>query len=66
MEKLFTPSKRKVLSSLFTNLTAGWIGAILIFPNFSDLSSLLGKVVLIFDITAAIVCLFVAFKLEGE
>lgn len=64
MTKLFTPTKQRVLSGLFTNLSAGWIGAILIFPNFNDLSNNENKVVLFFDIIAAIVCLLIAFWFE--
>jgi len=66
MRKLFTSPRVRVLSSLFTNLAAGWIGAILIFPNFSDLAGLPNKLVLILDILAATVCLLVAFWLEEK
>lgn len=66
MRKLFTSAKMRVLSALFTNLAAGWIGAILIFPNFSDLASLSDKLVLILDILAVTVCLLVAFWLEEK
>lgn len=64
VDKLFVASRLRVLSGLFTNLTAGWIGAIFIFPNFSDLSTLANKLVLTYDVLAAIVCLLVAFLLE--
>lgn len=64
LRRFFTPAKVKVLSALFTNLSAGWIGAVIIFPNFSDLSSFWGKFLLTFDIVAAIVCLIVAFWFE--
>ncbi len=61
---LFTPTRLKVLSGLFANLSAGWIGAFLIFPNFSDLAEIQNKIILTLDIFAAIVCLLIAFWLE--
>jgi len=64
VRKFFTSAKLKVLSGLFTNLSAGWIGAVVIFPNFSDLSSFWGKFLLTFDVIAAIVCLIIAFWFE--
>ena len=45
MTELFTSPRRRVLSGLFTNLSAGWIGAVFIFPNFSDLTLLVNKIV---------------------
>lgn len=53
MRKLFNKNRRKVLSSLFTNLSAGWIGAIFIFSNFSNLAKLNDTLILISNIVAA-------------
>ena len=64
--KIFTRSRLTVLSGLFTNLSAGWIGAILIFQNFSDLAVLDNKIILTTDIITAIVCLLIAFWLEEK
>ena len=64
MKFLFTASKLKVLSGLFSNLSAGWIGAALIFPNFSNLLTVQNKLILTMDIVVAIVCLLIAFWLE--
>lgn len=61
---LFTKPRLKVLSALFTDLSAGWIGAVIIFQNFSNLSLFKDWLILITDIIAAIVCLLVAFWLE--
>lgn len=64
LRSLFSASKRRVLSSLFTNLTAGWIGALIIVPNISDLSQIQDILVLILDVFAAIVSLSIAFWFE--
>lgn len=64
--KLFSQSRRRVLSSLFTNLAAGWIGAVFIFPNFYNLSLIENKIILTLDITGVIVCLLLAFWLEEK
>ena len=66
MPKIFTPSRFRVLSGLFTNLSAGWIGAVLIFQNFSDLSISKARIILTLDIFAAILCLLLAFWLEEK
>jgi len=60
----FTSPRLKVLSGLFTNLSAGWIGAIIIFQNFSNLSVFKDKLILLNDTLAAIMCLLIAFWLE--
>ena len=65
-KRLFTPARLTVLSGLFANLSAGWIGAVLIFPNFSSLYTLQNKILLTLDIVAAIVCLLIAFWLEDR
>lgn len=54
MSKFFTGARLKVLSGLFTDLSAGWIGAVFIFPNFNDLSLIGNKIILFFDVVAAI------------
>ena len=64
VRKIFIASRRKVLSGLFTNLSAGWIGAVFIFPNFANLSNINNLLILIYDIILAIVCLLIAFWLE--
>lgn len=61
---LLTPSRLRVLSSVFSNLAAAWIGAIFIIPNFTDFSQLTDKLILTVDFLAAILCLVSAFKLE--
>ena len=61
---LFTNPRLKVLSGLFTNLTAGLIGAIFIAPNFSDLSQTDNQLVLILDIVVATISLLTAFWFE--
>ena len=61
---IFSKAKLRVLSGLFTNLAAGWVGAVFIFPNFSDLSSLVNKLVLTYNALAAIVSILIAFWLE--
>lgn len=66
MAEVFTKRKLKVLSGLFTNLSAGWIGAVLVFPNFSDLSLLVNQLILTLDIIAAIVSLLIAFWLDEK
>lgn len=64
MNEIFTKARLRVLSGLFTNLSAGWIGAFLILPNFSDLLLLENQIILTVDMMAAIVCLLTAFWLE--
>ena len=66
MGKVFTFTRLRVLSGLFTNLSAGWIGAVFIFPNFNDLSLIENKIILIFDVAATIVCLLIAFWFEEK
>jgi hypothetical protein len=64
--RYFTPAKLKVLSGLFGNLAAGWLGAAIITPNFADLSELISKLVLTADIVFAILCLLLAFWFEEK
>lgn len=60
----FKPSQLRILSGLFTNLAAGWVGAMIITPNFSDVTNFRGAFVLLFDAVAAIVSLVIAFLIE--
>lgn len=64
MSRLFTKARQRVLSGLFTNLAAGWMGAIFIFPNFNDLLKTSNQLLLIVDIISAIVSLIIAFWFE--
>lgn len=68
MNRLFSRSWTKVFSGFFTDLAAGWIGAVFIFPNFSDLSEWGNRLVLTGDVVSAIFCLLVAnwFEKKGE
>jgi len=61
---IFTKARLKVLSGFFANLAAGWFGAIVIHPNFSDLTELESKLVLTGDAFFVIVCLLLAFWCE--
>lgn len=61
MRIIFTKTRKRVLSGFFGNLSAGWVGAILVFPNFLSLTHLKDIFVLLTDIFAAIVCLVLAF-----
>lgn len=64
--RIFTPARLKVLSGFFANLAAGWFGAIVILPNFSDLTELESKLVLTGDGFFATVCLLLAFWFEEK
>ena len=54
-----------VLSDLFVNLAAGWLGAVFIAPNFSSEKKSKVWLVLIVDLVSAILCLLVALFLKG-
>lgn len=60
-----TPAKLRVLSGFFTDLAAGWFGAMIIVPNFSGLNTPNDYALLMFDVLFGIVSLMVAFQLEG-
>lgn len=64
--KFLSAAQRSVLSSLLTNLAAGWIGAIAIIPNFSDTFSFKGIFTLTFDTLAASISLIIAIWLETQ
>lgn len=53
-----------VLSDLFVNLAAGWLGAAFIAPNFSRKKGLEKFIILTSDIMLAIFCLGVGFILK--
>ena len=39
MKNLFSPSRLDVLSQMFTNLAAGWLGVVLIIPGVTKLET---------------------------
>ena len=49
-----------VTADLFVNIAAGWIGAIIIVPNFSEKKGREKGLVLILDSAAAIICIGIA------
>ncbi len=49
-----------VSADLFVNLAAGWIGVIIIAPNFSEKKGITKAIILIFDSIAAILCVVIA------
>lgn len=53
-----------IISDLFVNLAAGWIGAIIITPNYSKAKKFIKIVLLIVDIFAVILCLWLANYLK--
>lgn len=40
LKSFFTPTRRSILSQLFTNLAAGWFGVVLIIPGVTQLAML--------------------------
>lgn len=60
----FTKAQTRFLANLLTNLAAGWIGVILISPNFTNLYEINNIVVLIFDVFSVIFCSVLAVDLE--
>ena len=53
-----------ILSELFVNLCAGWLGAIIITPNYTKKVGFKKRLVLIVDLGFAIVCLLTAYYLR--
>jgi hypothetical protein len=53
-----------VSSDLFVNLAAGWIGVVIIAPNFSGATGFKRIVILISDILAATLCVIFAIVLR--
>lgn len=66
MDRAFSPSGLRVFSGLFTNLSAGWFGALLIFPNalYTDWSA--NVFPLTINVLGGIVSLTLAIRLEKE
>jgi hypothetical protein len=59
-----TQAETRFLANLFTNISAGWFGVIIITPNFADLTRFEDVAVLIFNIISAI--LFSGFAIRME
>lgn len=66
MSNLFTPARLRVLSGLFTNLAAAWIGTLLVFSTVSDLVARVSPETLLVNGTYAIVALGIAFICEEK
>ena len=64
MKKRFSKSWFRVLSGLFTNLSAGWLGLIVITPNFIPLSIPGNKDVLIYEGVFGILSLVTAIMFD--
>lgn len=60
------PVLRSVISDLFINISAGWVGAIVITPNFSDAKGLKKWFVLTGNLLGVIVSLLIAFSLRSS
>jgi hypothetical protein len=54
-----------IVSDLLINLSAGWFGAVLIVPNFSEKKGIKRVMVLTTDILFATVCLVGAYILRN-
>ncbi|MDZ7586663.1 MAG: hypothetical protein U0946_02820 [Patescibacteria group bacterium] len=54
-----------ILADLLVNLSAGWLGAVLIVPNFSKETGLRKLWVLTGDLVMGILSLLLAFKLRN-
>ncbi|OGE15555.1 hypothetical protein A3F00_01935 [Candidatus Daviesbacteria bacterium RIFCSPHIGHO2_12_FULL_37_11] len=64
--EVINPVLRSIVSDLFVNLSAGWVGAIIITPNFSDTTGLKKWVVLTGNLIGVIVSLLIAFSLRSS
>ena len=64
--EVISPVLRSIISDLFVNLSAGWVGAIIITPNFSDATGLKKWVVLTGNLIGVIVSLLIAFSLRNS
>lgn len=53
-----------IISDLLINMAAGWLGAVLIVPNFSKEKGKRKLIILTMDIFLATVSLIVAYKLR--
>lgn len=63
--EVINPVLRSIIGDLFVNLSAGWIGAIIITPNFSDSKGVKKWVVLTGNMLGVIVSLLIAFSLRS-
>lgn len=61
-----TQAENRFLANLFTNISAGWIGVIIITPNFSDLTQIKDVTILIFNIVSVILFSGFAIRLEEK
>lgn len=60
------PIRVRVLSGLFTNLAAGWLGSVFIFSSLAELVSRADVIILLANAGFGIVCLQIAFILEEK
>ena len=61
-----SPVIRSILGDLFINLAAGWIGVLIIVPNFSSEKGWKKKIILTGDIVLAILSLLLAYLLRNS
>ena len=54
-----------IASDILINLAAGWLGAVLIVPNFSNKRGVQRLVVLTIDLLFATVCILIAYYLRS-
>lgn len=66
MRKLFTKSWMRILSGLFTNLSAGALALVVIAPSFIPLDSFSKFLTLLYDAGIGIIFLVTAVKLDEE
>lgn len=64
MSRFFSKSWFRVLSGLFINLSAGWLGLVIITPNFFPLTGLGSLWVFTYEVFFAILFLVIAVKLD--
>ena len=65
MSSFFTPRKVEVIADLFTNLAAGWYGAVVIFPIVLRARDPFGYLVaLTINIAFGTLSLLIAFRLK--
>jgi len=64
MNNFLNKSWLTVLSGLFTNLSAGWLGLIIIAPNFLPLNNIEKLWIFTYEVFFAIVFLVLAVKLD--
>lgn len=66
MKDLFTPTRLAILSQLFTNLAAGWLGVVLIIPGVTKLETFGDFLWLTKNLLLGILSLLVAMILSGK